>query len=213
MSTDHMPGESTPARRRVPEWVRVDCRPASPVPTARSCSPTAVPDVIKVEPAEGDPLRRWSASGAHIASGDRRSAVQLPGRFETQRRRPTTPTIRGHRVDQHTARVRGRVVWSRDSRITERPSLDRRRDPSRFPHLTVTAITPFGLTGPWRDGRRRSSRCRPGRAASSGSGRGSPDRAPVHVGARSANGSPARTPAAGTLTSRIRNQPAPATAI
>ena len=44
------------------------------------------------------------------------------------------------------------VVWSRGSSIADRVMSSRpRRWPTRTRSLTVTAITPFGLDGPWAD--------------------------------------------------------------
>ncbi len=43
------------------------------------------------------------------------------------------------------------VVWSRGSDVAEHPSFAPHEILRSYPHLTVTAITPFGLEGPWRD--------------------------------------------------------------
>ena len=45
-------------------------------------------DVVKVEPAAGDPLRRFTATGAVPACGCRLTAVQLSQRREAQRDNP-----------------------------------------------------------------------------------------------------------------------------
>ena len=43
------------------------------------------------------------------------------------------------------------MVWSRGSRAGRAPAFAPDAIHRRHPHLTVTAITPFGLDGPWRD--------------------------------------------------------------
>src|ERR1700751_1754902 len=50
------------------------------------------------------------------------------------------------------------------------------------PHLQVTAITPFGLEGPWRDKPATEFTLQAWSGGIVGLGRGAPDRAPVHVG-------------------------------
>src|SRR5439155_18280648 len=41
------------------------------------------------------------------------------------------------------------AVWSRGSRLAEHPALAPAALLAVHPHLTVVAITPFGLEGPW----------------------------------------------------------------
>ncbi len=102
--------------------------------------------VIKVEPPEGDPLRRWSASGAEIQPGDdgalfsflacsKHSVVADPDAD----------------IDYVNALLDGAdaVVWSRGSTVAEHVVLTPAAIRSTHPHLTVTSITPFGLDGPW----------------------------------------------------------------
>ncbi len=50
------------------------------------------------------------------------------------------------------------------------------------PHLTVTAITPFGLEGPWTDRPATEFTLQAWSGGIVGLGRGSADRAPVFVG-------------------------------
>jgi crotonobetainyl-CoA:carnitine CoA-transferase CaiB-like acyl-CoA transferase len=145
-------------------------------------------DVVKVEPPEGDPLRRWSASGAEIPAGEdgalfaylacsKRSVVGDPGPLLAE-------------ADA--------VVWSRGSPLTPAEIH------SSHPHLTVTAITPFGLDGPWADRPATEFTLQAWSGAIVGSGRGLPDRAPVHVGGRVGEWAAGAFAAVGTMASRWR---------
>ena len=150
-------------------------------------------EVIKVEPPEGDPLRRWSASGAGDPRRRRRRAVHVPvvdeaerGRRPRRRRRPRracTPLL--DRADA--------VVWSKGSRLAECPALApdairaRRAAPDRHGDHAVrprgAVVRPAGhrvhAAGVVRRDRRpRPRRARPGARCS--------------WAGRSASGSPAR---------------------
>ena len=74
------------------------------------------------------------------------------------------------------------VVWSQGSRLAERPALAPDAIRRAAPHLTVTTITPFGLDGPWADRPATEFTLQAWSGGIVGLGRGSPDRAPVHVG-------------------------------
>ncbi|HEX2286978.1 MAG TPA: CoA transferase [Mycobacterium sp.] len=136
-------------------------------------------EVVKVEPPEGDPLRQWSASGAQIPAGDdgalfsflacsKRSVVADP---ETD-----IEFIDGLLADADA------VIWSRGSNIAEHQALTPHALHRRYPHLTVTAITPFGLEGPWCDRPATEFTLQAWSGGIVGLGRGSADRAPVFVG-------------------------------
>ncbi|HEY9313773.1 CoA transferase, partial [Williamsia sp.] len=106
--------------------------------------------IIKVEPPEGDPLRGWSASGANIDTGsDGALFSYLACSKHSVTVDPDDPDDLG--LLERLLTDADAVVWSQNSRITERPSLTAAEIHRRHPHLTVTAITPFGLTGPWSD--------------------------------------------------------------
>jgi len=106
--------------------------------------------VIKVEPPEGDPLRRWSSSGAAIErGGDGALFSFLAGSKHS--------VIADPEVDSDIQMV-GRllatadaVVWSAGSKLAEHQSFRPAAILRAHPQLTVTSITPFGLDGPWRD--------------------------------------------------------------
>jgi crotonobetainyl-CoA:carnitine CoA-transferase CaiB-like acyl-CoA transferase len=157
-------------------------------------------DVVKVEPPEGDWLRSWTASGTPIPpgqdgalfsflAGGKQSAVAEPDRAEDMR------FVAGL-LDAADA-----VIWSRGSRLAEAPALAPARIRESHPHLTVTAITPFGLEGPWCDRPATEFTLQAWSGGIVGLGRGAPDRAPVHVGGQVGEWLSGAYAAAGTMTS------------
>lgn len=93
-------------------------------------------EVIKIEPASGDPLRGYSATGAVLGGRDgalfqflnagKRSIV---GRFD----------------DDHVQALLGGA----DLLVDDSATVDVARTRERWPHLVVLSITPFGLDGPY----------------------------------------------------------------
>ena len=152
-------------------------------------------EVIKVEPPEGDPLRRWSASGAEIPPGEdgalfsylacSKHGVVVDGDTDADF------------IDALLADADA-VVWSRGSILTPAAIL------SAHPHLTVTAITPFGLEGPWRDKPATEFTLQAWSGGIVGLGRGSADRAPVFVGGQVGEYLAGAYASAATLASRMR---------
>ena len=152
--------------------------------------------VIKIESPRGDPLRRWSASGADIdgdgalfqfLAGGKRSVVAGAGDADL--------------VDDLLAAADA-VVWSQGSTVAERFTPQTLRD--SHPHLVVTAITPFGLDGPWRDRPATEFTLQAWSGGIVGLGRGSADRAPVFVGGQVGDYLAGAYAGAATLTSRMR---------
>ena len=101
-------------------------------------------DVTRVEPPEGHWLRRWSASGAPIADDDSGALF----RWLTGGQHSVTVD----RADDADLAALGRwagsfdaVVWSRDALLPFAPLR------AAAPDAVLTAVTPFGLTGPWAD--------------------------------------------------------------
>jgi crotonobetainyl-CoA:carnitine CoA-transferase CaiB-like acyl-CoA transferase len=157
--------------------------------------------VIKVEPPEGDPLRRWSASGAEIDAGDdgalfsflacsKHSVVVDPD---------TDIDYVNALLDSADA-----VVWSRGSTVAEHAVLIPAAIRSAHPHLTVTTITPFGLDGPWSDRPATEFTLQAWSGGIVGLGRGSADRAPVYVGGQVGEYLAGAYASAATLASRMR---------
>jgi crotonobetainyl-CoA:carnitine CoA-transferase CaiB-like acyl-CoA transferase len=160
-------------------------------------------EVIKVEPPEGDPLRDWSASGAHIPPGDdgalfsflacsKHSVVADPG-IGTDIEFVTRLLSRADAV-----------VWSRGSAVTEHPTFAPTEIHRAHSHAIVTAITPFGLEGPWRDHPATEFTLQAWSGGIFGIGRGSPDRAPVFVGGQVGEYLAGAYASAATLVSRLR---------
>jgi crotonobetainyl-CoA:carnitine CoA-transferase CaiB-like acyl-CoA transferase len=160
-------------------------------------------DVIKVEPPEGDPLRRWSASGATIPadadgalftflSTSKQSVVADPDQAEDL-----------ERVHDLLERADA-VVWSKGSRLAEHPTLVPAALRGSAPHLTVMSITPFGLDGPWADRAATELTLQAWSGGIVGLGRGSPDRAPVAVGGQIGEWLTGAYAAIGTMVSLAR---------
>ncbi|HVN50926.1 MAG TPA: CoA transferase, partial [Acidimicrobiales bacterium] len=137
-------------------------------------------EVVKVETGEGDPLRRWSASGASIApdedgalfdflAASKRSVVVGAGDV-------ALASLSGV-LDSADA-----VVWSRGSELAALPALRPTDLLQAHPHLVVTAITPFGLDGPWSDQPATEFTLQAWSGGIVGLARGAPELPPVHVG-------------------------------
>lgn len=158
-------------------------------------------EVVKVEPPQGDPLRLWSASGAGILDGtdgalfsylacSKRSVVADPC--------TDTDFVDGLLADADA------VIWSSGPGIAARADFAPAAIAARHPHLTVTAITPFGLTGPWSDRPATEFTLQAWSGGIVGLGRGAPDRAPVYVGGQVGEYLAGAYASAATLASRIR---------
>jgi crotonobetainyl-CoA:carnitine CoA-transferase CaiB-like acyl-CoA transferase len=164
-------------------------------------------DVIKVEDPGGDPLRRWSASGATIPSGQDGalfsflacSKQSIVADTENAADAPDLADV-ASLLDAADA-----VVWSPGSRLAAHPSLAPAAILRAHPHLTVTAISPFGLQGPWSDRAATEFTLQAWSGGIVGLGRGAPDRAPVFVGGRVGEWLTGVYAGIGTLTSRTRS--------
>lgn len=130
-------------------------------------------DVIKVESPDGDPLRRWSASGAEIPPGDSGALFT----FLAGGKRSVIAD--GDHLERLLASADA-VVWSAGSAVAE--SISPEDLYRRYPHLIVAAITPFGLAGPWHDRAATEFTLQAWSGGAIGIGRGSQDRAPAHIG-------------------------------
>ncbi len=157
--------------------------------------------VIKVEPPQGDPLRSWSASGADILDGadgalfsflacSKHSVVAEPGTDD----------------DLVTALLADAdaVVWSPGSGVAQSPQFSPEAIRRAHPHLTVTAITSFGLEGPWCDRPATEFTLQAWSGGVIGLGRGAPDRAPVYVGGQVGDYLAGAYASAATMASRMR---------
>ncbi|BBX94967.1 CoA transferase [Mycobacterium lacus] len=164
-------------------------------------------DVIKVEPPEGDPLRRWSASGATIEPG---SDGALFGFLAGGKHSVVVDPA----VDDDIELANGllaaadAVVWSAGSKAAEHPSFTPAALLRSHPHLIVTSITPFGLEGPWRDRAATEFTLQAWSGGIVGLGRGEPDRAPVFVGGQVGEYLAGAYASVATLASRCRRRSA-----
>lgn len=136
--------------------------------------------VIKLEAPSGDPLRRWAIGGSLRRGEDGPLFEFLSCSKRSVVLDPEDPND-VHRAEYFVGEA-DVVLWSRGSPLAEhedlRPALCR----SLAPHAIVTAITPFGLDGPWSDFPSNDLTLQ---AWAGGIfTRGTPDRPPVQVGGR-----------------------------
>ena len=138
-------------------------------------------EVVKVEAPGGDPLRRWSASGAAIpAKRDGALFNYLHASKQSVVVDPESPADMASVRDLlESAQA---VVWSAGSPVAEHPALAPRTIGLEHPHLVVTAISPFGLEGPWSGRAATEFTLQAWSGGIVGLARGLPERAPVYVG-------------------------------
>jgi crotonobetainyl-CoA:carnitine CoA-transferase CaiB-like acyl-CoA transferase len=160
-------------------------------------------DVVKVETPEGDPLRRWSASGAAIPEGGDGALFAF---LSSSKQSVVADPDDSADLERVHALLDGAdaVVWSRGSRLAEHVSLAPHAVRRTAAHLTVTSITPFGLEGPWSDHAATEFTLQAWSGGIIGLGRGSPDRAPVFVGGQVGEWLTGVYAAIGTMASRVR---------
>jgi len=138
-------------------------------------------EIVKVESPTGDPLRQWSASGTAIPA-DRDGALFNFLAASKQSVVVDPDSTDGLASLTELLQSADAVVWSRGSAVAEHPSLTPAEILRRHPHLTVTSITPFGLHGPWADRPATEFTLQAWSGGIVGLGRGTVERAPVHVG-------------------------------
>lgn len=160
-------------------------------------------EVVKLEPPEGDSLRRWSASGAEIENDcDGALFGFLAGGKTSVVADPNVPADLDL-VDAVLAAA-DVVIWSPGSRLAEHPRLAPAAVRRAHRHLVVTAVTPFGLDGPWSDRAATEFTLQAWSGGIVGLGRGAPEQAPVHVGGRIGEWFAGAYASAATMTSRLR---------
>ena len=160
-------------------------------------------EVVKVEPPEGDPLRRWSASGAAIPEGGEGALFTFLASHKPRLVADPDDGADVERVRSELGRADA-VVWSRGTRLAESPAFSPVAIRDAGPHLTVTSITPFGLEGPWSDRAATEFTLQAWSGGIVGLGRGGPDRAPVFVGGQIGEWLAGTYAAIGTMASRAR---------
>lgn len=137
--------------------------------------------VVKLEDPSGDSLRRWAASHDTLAEGAVGPLFQY---LSASKRSVMLDPAKSSDVDRARDIISDAhaVVWSPGSGLAAHPLLTPKRLHDDAPNLIVTAITPFGLDGPWAG---RSASDLTLQAWSGGIwARGLPERPPVYVGGR-----------------------------
>ena len=158
-------------------------------------------EVIKVEAPAGDPLRRWSASGAQIPPEEDGALFSFLAC--SKHSVVADPDTDVDFVNSLLADADA-VVWSRGSTVAEHNAFTPTEIRHVHPHLTVTAITAFGLEGPWQDRPATEFTLQAWSGGIVGLGRGSPDRAPVFVGGQVGDYLAGAYASAATMASRMR---------
>lgn len=128
-------------------------------------------EVMKVETPEGDPLRRWSASGADLTGRD----GALFRYLNTSKR-----SVVGAIADPHVQElISGADVLIESGAVTAAELAGVR---AGNPTLSVVSVTPFGRTGPWAG--RPATEFTLQAWSGSTAARGSADREPLHAAGR-----------------------------
>lgn len=138
-------------------------------------------DVVKVEDPTGDPLRRWSASGAAIAPGDDGALFS----YLSGSKRSVVVDAAEADAGDTLARLCAAadvVVWSEGSALAGLDPCVPDALRAAHPHLVVVTISPFGLDGPWVGRAATEFTLQAWSGGAVGLGRGYPDRAPLTVG-------------------------------
>ncbi len=102
-------------------------------------------DVVKVEPAGGDPLRSWSATGGAVDSDGAALFSFLNAGKRSVSGASTDPGV-GALVAEADVVVEAHGLAVDAGERLDVPSLR-----ARHPSLVVVSITPYGTTGPWCD--------------------------------------------------------------
>ena len=157
-------------------------------------------EVIKLEPPDGDPLRRRSPSRSAIPKGHDSAIFQFLA--ASKQSMVIDPAVDADiELATRLIELADAVVWTPGTAVADHPSLAPKRLAEQFPSLIVTAITPFGLDGPW------AARPASDLTLQAWSGgvwaRGVPGRAPVAVGGGQDQWASGVAAAASTLLARI----------
>ena len=192
-----------PAPPPLSDWMVVDLSTGIAGGYCTKILADAGAEVLKVEPPTGDPLRRWSASGARIADGDDGALFQF---LAASKRSVVADPARATDLEHLRAVLDGAdaVVWTAGSPLAELPSLRPEAIVRDHPHLTVTAVSSFGLEGPWCDQAATEFTLQAWSGGIIGLGRGDPERAPVFVGGQVGDWLAGAFAAVGTMVARMR---------
>lgn len=159
--------------------------------------------VVFVEPPHGIALRRRTSSEAVPEPGTDAALFQfLAGAGHSV---VIDPSRTGDRALLDTLLADAdAVVWSPGGTLADGPFRTPAALRERHPHLVVTAITPFGLDGPWAGRPATEFTVQAWSGGIVGLGRGAPDRAPIHIGGDVGEWFAGAHAAVATLTARHR---------
>ena len=104
-------------------------------------------EVIKVEAAAGDPMRRWSATGADPGERDSALFSYLNAGKQSLVGSPSDPQVRALLAEADL------VIEAHGLESDAGARLDVAGLRRSHPSLVVLSITPYGLSGPWADRR------------------------------------------------------------
>jgi crotonobetainyl-CoA:carnitine CoA-transferase CaiB-like acyl-CoA transferase len=161
--------------------------------------------VVKLEAPEGDPLRRWSASGKSAGARDQPLFRYLAAGKHSVVLDPADPGTRPA-ITQILSRADA-AVWSPGSPLAELPGLAPARLAAGHPHLAVAALSPFGLTGPWAGRAATEFTLQAWSGGIIGLGRGTEDRAPFQIGGQVGEWTSGAYAAVALLTGRLGGRP------
>ena len=159
----------------------VDCSTEIAGPYCTKLLVDAGADVVKVEPPDGDPLRRWSASGAPIEPGGSGSLFQ----YLNASKRSVVLDLEGTGDREVLLDLAARADLMVESfPVAKARALDltQERLAARRASLSLVSITPWGRTGPYAE--RPSTEFTLQAATGSTGYRGLPERGPVCAGGR-----------------------------
>jgi crotonobetainyl-CoA:carnitine CoA-transferase CaiB-like acyl-CoA transferase len=138
-------------------------------------------DVIKLEPAEGDPLRRWTASGVSLPADDDAALFQYLNASKRSIAQDLT-TSAGRAMALELAGSVDLVFESFAPGTLEELGIGFEALRERNPALSLISISAWGSGGPW--AHRPATEFTLQAAAGSTAYRGLPDRMPVAAGGR-----------------------------
>ena len=136
-------------------------------------------EVLKVEPPEGDPLRRRRVLGSPAPAGEHSPLSSFLHAGKGSEVADLTTAAGQHRL-LDLARSADLLVESAAPGTSLRWGSGAARSMAANPGLTIVSITPFGQSGPWAD--RPATEFTLQAASGSIGGRGTPERPPVAAG-------------------------------
>lgn len=138
-------------------------------------------DVVVVEPPDGDPLRRWTASGQALVDGESGALFHY---LNAGKRSVVADAdgAAGRDLVLRLAAAADLVFESFGPGGAERRGLGWTALHARAPHCTLVSISPWGGDGPWAE--RPSTEFTLQAATGSTANRGLPSRGPVGAGGR-----------------------------